>query len=92
MKAVNLMNFVRRIDERFENSTERLLNFTTEQLRLVNEYNVDNTFLLQYDAVCDEDFVNLFKNEVSLWSKGFSRVFSNTTVQKHRFFCTQLSL
>jgi hypothetical protein len=65
MKAVNLMNFVRRIDERFENSTERLLNFTTEQLRLVNEYNVDNTFLLQYDAVCDEDFVNLFKNEAT---------------------------
>ena len=25
-------------------------------------------------------------------SKGLSRVFSNTTVQKHQFFCTQLSL
>ena len=25
-------------------------------------------------------------------SKGFSRVFSNTTVPKHQFFCTQLSL
>ena len=65
MKVVNLMNFVRRIDERFENSTEQLLSFTTEQLRLVNEYNVDNTFLLQYDAVCDEDFVNLFKREAT---------------------------
>ena len=29
---------------------------------------------------------------VSLLSKGLSRVFSNTTVQKHQFFCTQLSL
>ena len=29
---------------------------------------------------------------ISLQSKGFSRVFSNTTVQKHQFFCTQLSL
>ena len=29
---------------------------------------------------------------ISLQSKGLSRVFSNTTVQKHRFFCTQLSL
>ena len=29
---------------------------------------------------------------VSLLSKGFSRVFSNTTVQKHQFFGTQLSL
>ena len=29
---------------------------------------------------------------VSLQSKALSRVFSNTTVQKHQFFCTQLSL
>ena len=29
---------------------------------------------------------------ISLQSKGFSRVFFNTTVQKHQFFCTQLSL
>ena len=29
---------------------------------------------------------------ISLQSKGHSRVFSNTTVQKHQFFCTQLSL
>ena len=28
---------------------------------------------------------------ISLQSKGFSRVFSNTTVQKHQFFGTQLS-
>ena len=28
---------------------------------------------------------------ISLKSKGFSRVFSNTTVQKHRFFSAQLS-
>ena len=29
---------------------------------------------------------------ISLLSRGFSRVFSNTTVQKHQFFGTQLSL
>ena len=29
---------------------------------------------------------------ISLQSKGLSSVFSNTTVQKHQFFCTQLSL
>ena len=29
---------------------------------------------------------------LSLLSKGLSRVFSNTTVQKHQFFCAQLSL
>ena len=28
---------------------------------------------------------------ISLKSRGLSRVFSNTTVQKHQFFCTQLS-
>ena len=29
---------------------------------------------------------------ISLWSKGLSRVFSNTTVQRHQFFGVQLSL
>ena len=29
---------------------------------------------------------------ISMQSKGLSRVFSNTTVQKHQFFCAQLSL
>ena len=29
---------------------------------------------------------------ISLQSKGLPRVFSNTTVQKHQFFCTQLYL
>ena len=29
---------------------------------------------------------------ISLQSKGLSRVFSNTTIQKHQFFCVQLSL
>ena len=28
---------------------------------------------------------------ISLQSKGLSRVFSNTTIQKHQFFCSQLS-
>ena len=65
MKVVNMMNFVRRIDERKVDSTKHLLEFTTTQLRMVNEYNIDNTFLLQYDAVCDEDFISLFKNEAT---------------------------
>ena len=29
---------------------------------------------------------------ISLQSKGLARVFSNTTFQRHQFFCTQLSL
>ena len=33
-----------------------------------------------------------FRMDISLQSKGLSRVFSNTTVQKHQFFGAQLSL
>lgn len=65
MKIVNVMNFVRCIDEREENSTERLFDFTSQQLSLVNEYGVENTFLLQYDTVCNRDFTDLFKNQAS---------------------------
>ena len=65
MKVVNLMNFVRQIDERKENSTARLLEFTTKQLRFVNGYDIPNTFLLQYDALCNPDFVSLFQNEAT---------------------------
>ncbi len=65
MKVVNLMNFVRQIDERQENSTQNQFDMTVEQLRLANEYGVDNTFLLQYDALCDEKFVCLFKHEAT---------------------------
>lgn len=65
MKIVNMMNFVRRIDERLENSTARLLSFTSEQLDLVNEAGIDNTFLLQYDTICDPDFVALFKEKAT---------------------------
>ena len=47
---------------------------------LVLSVNIQDWFLL--------GFTGLF----SLQSKGLSRVFSNTTVQKHQFFGTQLSL
>ena len=65
MKTVNIMNFVRQIDERNENSTENLLDLTTKQMHLVKEYGVDATFLLQYDVLCDSDFVSMFKKEVT---------------------------
>ena len=37
-------------------------------------------------------FLSGWTGWISLQSKGFSRVFSNTTVQKHQFFSVQLSL
>ena len=36
--------------------------------------------------------ISFRSNQISLQSKGLSRVFSNTTVQKHQFFGAQLSL
>ena len=36
--------------------------------------------------------IDRFHGWISLQSKGLSRVFSNTTVQKHQFLSTQLSL
>ena len=40
----------------------------------------------------DDWFPSGLTGWISLLSKGLSRVFSNTTVQKHQFFSTQLSL
>ena len=73
MNAVNIMNFVRAIDEREEDSTRRMLELTEKELELVNGYGLDNTFLLQYDAYSNPDFVELFKTkatpktELGLW-------------------------
>ncbi len=73
MKVVNVMNFVRRIDDRRENSNEEMLAIAADRLRIVNEYGIENTFLLQYDTLCDEKFVSMFKNgatdkiEFGLW-------------------------
>ena len=47
---------------------------------LVLPMNIQNWFLLRLTGL------------ISLQSKGLSRVFSNTTVQKHQFFGTQPSL
>lgn len=65
MNAVNVMNFVRQIDERCENSTKNLLALTTAQMKLVKEFDVNCTFLLQYDVLCDDNFVSMFKKEMT---------------------------
>ena len=52
-------------------------------------------FQLQHQSfqwIFRTDFPLGWTGRVSLQSKGLSRVFSNTTVQKHQFFSTQLSL
>ncbi len=65
MNIINVMNFVRACDERDENYRENLYNITKLELDLVNEFDIENTFLLQYDALCDERYVKLFKEKAS---------------------------
>ena len=73
MRVVNIMNFVRRIDERKEISYEPMFQTTERELELVNEYGLENTFLLQYDALIDPNYQKLFKEkatertELGLW-------------------------
>lgn len=68
MKIANIMIFARcynNVEEQFEH--------TAKELRLVNEFEMDNTFLLEYDAICNESYQKLFreeateKTEIGLW-------------------------
>lgn len=67
------MNFVRQCDFRTENSEELMYRMTEQELELVNRYQKDNTFLLQYDALLDERYIQLFRTkatgrtELGLW-------------------------
>lgn len=74
MKCINIMNFVRYIDERMDcDSVEYQFESTEMELDLCNEYGYENTFLLQYDAVISERYQKLFaekateKTELGLW-------------------------
>ena len=52
-------------------------------------------FQLQHQSfqwIFKTDFCLVLASSISLQSKGLSRLFSNTTVQKHQFFIAQLSL
>lgn len=66
MKIVNFMNFVRQYEPRakdLEAAESRLFETTQKELFLAKEYGLENTFLLQYDVLLDEKYVNLFKTE-----------------------------
>ena len=63
MKTVNIMNFVRAFEPRNLEVEKKLLKTTSDQLDLVNEYGLEATFLLQYDALCNEDFVRVIKEK-----------------------------
>ena len=61
MKTISIMNFVRQCEPRNKEAEQKLYPTTKAQLEVVNELGVENTFLLQYDALCDEKYVKLFK-------------------------------
>ncbi len=63
-RIVNIINFVREIEPRDTGDTRKVLYETTlEQTRLLDEYDLPGTFLLQYDALIDPDYQALMKAE-----------------------------
>ncbi len=59
-RVVNIINFVRAYEPRREMD---LMTPVVEEIRLNKKYGFDNTFLLQYDTMCTEAFVDLFLKE-----------------------------
>ena len=64
----------------------------------IRVFSNESTLPIRWPKYWTFSFKNSLSNEylgwtglISLQSKGLSRVYSNTTVQKHQFFCTQLS-
>lgn len=59
-RIMNIVNFVRGIEPRWEKDLYTPL---VEQIKCNKKYNIPNTFLLQYDAMCRQDFRELFLEE-----------------------------
>lgn len=69
-QIVNIINFVRAVEPRLEMD---LVKPVKEQIRLMKKHKLKGTFLLQYDAMLREDFVEIFKTldpsqfELGVW-------------------------
>ena len=61
-QIINIVNFVRDIEPR--NKSINLYDATANQIKLLKENNLPAAFLLQYDALIDEKYINLFKQEL----------------------------
>ena len=59
-RVVNIINFVRGCEPRFEMD---LMTPVVEEIRQNKKYGFENTFLLQYDTMCIKEFVDLFLKE-----------------------------
>ncbi|WP_353566141.1 beta strand repeat-containing protein [Haloferula sargassicola] len=60
-KVVNIINFIRGTEPR---SNVDLLKPVVEQIKLAKKHGLPTTFLIQYDALVNPDFVNLLKSEL----------------------------
>ncbi|MBS6194056.1 MAG: hypothetical protein KH828_00565 [Clostridiales bacterium] len=73
MNLVNIMNFIRAKEPRDLETEKKLLKTAELEIQLVKKYGFENTFLLQYDALTESDFAELFlrekdeKMELGLW-------------------------
>lgn len=70
-RVVNIVNFIRGCEPR-DDSID-LLGTVKEEIKLNKEYGFDNTFMIQYDALVNPDYVEILKNaqddktEIGLW-------------------------
>ena len=64
MKIVNIMNFARAFEPRDPVAEAKLPETTVNQLRLCNRLGLEATFLLQYDVLANESFVDKIKAEL----------------------------
>ena len=62
-RIVNIYNFVRENDYRIANSRAVLYDATSHQVQLLKKTALPATFALQYDALIDTNYQNLFKNQ-----------------------------
>jgi hypothetical protein len=63
-RIVNIYNFCRDNDYRATNSKAKLYEATVQQIRLLKKFNLSATFALQYDALMNTNYQNLFKKEL----------------------------
>ncbi|HEV2455374.1 MAG TPA: hypothetical protein VGY98_14005 [Verrucomicrobiae bacterium] len=64
-RIVNIYNFVRDNDYRLSDSRAVLFQTTTQQVQLLKKAGLPATFALQYDALMDANYQNLFKGQTN---------------------------
>jgi len=73
-RIINIINFVRQCEPRIDWITEDVLFETVvEQIKILNQYHLKGSFLLQYDALMDSRYQELFRDlpagqfEIGAW-------------------------